>query len=98
MIILPLDGRSSRVSSFSSVVFPAPDCPTMMTNSRGSTCNEIRSSDGMPPFEYVFVTLSNRIISPIIANLDEALAESSYACFLRRTDYHKKISQEEWHD
>src|SRR5690242_10741206 len=67
MMILPLVGRSSLVSSLRSVVLPAPDWPTTMTNSRGSTCRLMRSSDGVVAPLYVLVTLSNSIISTIIA-------------------------------
>src|SRR5947209_1242805 len=90
-IILPLVGFSSRVSNLNKVDLPAPDGPTIITNSLGSTCKLTRSSAD-PLRLYVLDTLSRRIttilyqIELMVCGLQPRLYEGVYAAvenFLR---------------
>src|ERR1700746_3973252 len=76
-IILPWSGQSSAAKRLRSVVFPAPEGSTRMTNSPGSITKEIfkRAGTDSRPRRYVFETALTSIRERLfILRLSEAYA------------------------
>lgn len=65
-IILPLVGTSSFIKSRIRVLLPAPEAPTIVTNSFGFICSET-PDNATVLFGYITDTLSSKIICIIVA-------------------------------